>query len=267
MFGLQGLLSLQGQAAAQELSALDDQGKELVNSACVQCHGLQLLGLEPRTEEEWEATVFEMISHGAPIFETEVTGLSRYLARAYGAREQQGIEDEDYLQEPTTDVWQEVLPEGEGKASTIAACSGCHGPEVLMSYSSDESGWQTVIQRMMALGAKVYETDLVRISRYLSSSTGKSGQSNIGARAKALSSRSPEVVSRMEGTSGSAILKEACVQCHGLQIISLQPRGKEEWKKTIFEMVSHGAQISLEEIEDLIEYLTRHYVPEVAREE
>ena len=71
--------------AAQEGGALPDgDGKELVETVCTQCHGLDSVTGYRRSTEEWKSVVNDMVSRGAPLFEDEVEAVAQYLGKNFG---------------------------------------------------------------------------------------------------------------------------------------------------------------------------------------
>jgi len=63
-------------------------------------------------------------------------------------------------------VWAQ-LPDGAGKEETQRVCKGCHELERSVSPRQDRDGWQQTMDKMVALGAKVTETDYNAILDYL----------------------------------------------------------------------------------------------------
>jgi competence protein ComEA len=61
------------------------------------------------------------------------------------------------------------LPDGPGKDATIRTCGVCHAPERSASVRLTREGWEDVIARMVALGAKGSDEDLKAVLDYLSS--------------------------------------------------------------------------------------------------
>src|SRR5471032_368155 len=63
-------------------------------------------------------------------------------------------------------VWAQ-LQDGAGKEETQRVCKGCHELERSVSPHQDRDGWQQTMDKMVALGAKVTETDYNAILDYL----------------------------------------------------------------------------------------------------
>ncbi len=60
---------------------------------------------------------------------------------------------------------------------------------------------------------------------------------------------------------GQRLLEGACLQCHPLRPTEVTRDGRQGWEDTVHKMVVFGAQLSVEEMDVLVEYLTKHYGP------
>ena len=60
------------------------------------------------------------------------------------------------------------LPNGPGKNETVRICGACHAPERSASVRLTREGWEDVLARMMALGAKGTDEDMKTVLEYLS---------------------------------------------------------------------------------------------------
>jgi competence protein ComEA len=61
------------------------------------------------------------------------------------------------------------LPDGTGKAETEKVCSECHDLARSISLRQDRAGWENIVDKMVALGAKASDTELQAIVDYLAS--------------------------------------------------------------------------------------------------
>ena len=68
---------------------------------------------------------------------------------------------------------------------------------------------------------------------------------------------SPE--SRFPAGPGRDALFKVCGSCHGPESVLGQLKTGEEWRKTLDEMASNGAQGSDEEWDQILAYLVKHY--------
>jgi hypothetical protein len=66
-------------------------------------------------------------------------------------------------------VWARAqLPEGPGRAETVRVCGTCHAPERGASVRLTPEGWEDVIARMVALGARGTDAEFAAVVEYLS---------------------------------------------------------------------------------------------------
>jgi DNA uptake protein ComE-like DNA-binding protein len=63
---------------------------------------------------------------------------------------------------------QTLLPEGAGKPETVKVCGTCHPAERGAAVKLTRDGWQEIITRMVALGAKGTDAELEAVLQYLS---------------------------------------------------------------------------------------------------
>lgn len=59
------------------------------------------------------------------------------------------------------------LPEGKGREQVMKVCIGCHEVERSVSLRQDRNGWQTTLAKMVGLGMKASDEELVSILDYL----------------------------------------------------------------------------------------------------
>jgi competence protein ComEA len=61
-----------------------DEGRRIIESACVICHELSMVTNTVRTNERWVETVSDMVSRGAPLIEGEREAVLSYLTSNFG---------------------------------------------------------------------------------------------------------------------------------------------------------------------------------------
>lgn len=71
-----------GASHAQEGASKD--GGALVAELCTKCHNLDEVVRLRQSREDWEETVYSMVSRGAPIFPGEIPLIVDYLSSTYG---------------------------------------------------------------------------------------------------------------------------------------------------------------------------------------
>jgi competence protein ComEA len=65
----------------------------------------------------------------------------------------------------------------------------------------------------------------------------------------------------MPAGPGKAIIQEKCVVCHALTVVTSKHSSRKEWDQVVNQMVSRGADLTDEEIDTVIEYLSKNYGP------
>lgn len=59
--------------------------------------------------------------------------------------------------------------------------------------------------------------------------------------------------------SSEALLQSQCSGCHALAVVTGRPKSSEEWRETVFRMISMGATLTDAEAELVIEHLTENF--------
>ncbi|MBI9046707.1 MAG: hypothetical protein JEZ06_19615 [Anaerolineaceae bacterium] len=67
-----------------EIVASSNEGKELLESRCTECHTLGKVESASKTSEEWQSNVERMVLKGASLNEEEQGILIEYLSETYG---------------------------------------------------------------------------------------------------------------------------------------------------------------------------------------
>ncbi len=60
-------------------------------------------------------------------------------------------------------------------------------------------------------------------------------------------------------TDGQTLMQQRCSVCHSLDRITSAHKTADQWKTTVERMISHGAQLSPQEEQILIDYLAQNY--------
>ena len=58
---------------------------------------------------------------------------------------------------------------------------------------------------------------------------------------------------------GKTIVARSCASCHSLKVVTSKRASKEQWATLVDQMISRGADVSDDEIDPLIEYLSRNF--------
>jgi glucose dehydrogenase/cytochrome c5 len=65
----------------------------------------------------------------------------------------------------------------------------------------------------------------------------------------------------MPDGAGKAIVQKQCAVCHGLTVVTAKHASRKEWEQVVNQMVSRGADLTDDEIDTVLEYLTKNYGP------
>jgi mono/diheme cytochrome c family protein len=60
---------------------------------------------------------------------------------------------------------------------------------------------------------------------------------------------------------GKDIVLRACVKCHSLKITTSKRASEDEWATSVNNMVNRGAVLSDDEIDEVIDYLSKNFKP------
>jgi competence ComEA-like helix-hairpin-helix protein len=70
--------------AAVDSGLPDGKGKDVVESACSDCHSLERIKAQRLDEEGWNSLLHEMLENGAPINPNDMRVIVSYLAKNFG---------------------------------------------------------------------------------------------------------------------------------------------------------------------------------------
>ena len=226
-----------------------EEGKRLVEVACVQCHSLRPLNLVRADAEEWRKMVYDMISQGAQVAPEEIPPLISYLSTAFGTQAPLGSGPTESKQ--SEQEWLDGLPQGEGRSLVASSCRGCHSLQDVIAFRGDRQAWEAVVARMIRLGAPVPGPEVSTVTQYLARSFGSDGEA-VSWPAKS----SPESAGESQ-SQGQRLVEAACVQCHSLRHLTLVRADAEEWTRIVYDMISQGAQVAPDEVLVLVRHLAR----------
>lgn len=65
----------------------------------------------------------------------------------------------------------------------------------------------------------------------------------------------------LDNNESKRLYESVCTQCHGLQMIEKTRNGRTGWENTVHKMVVAGAQLTVDEMESVIDYLSQRYGP------
>jgi competence ComEA-like helix-hairpin-helix protein len=60
---------------------------------------------------------------------------------------------------------------------------------------------------------------------------------------------------------GQAIVEQKCANCHAVKVITAKKASKQQWSTIIDQMITRGADVPDDDIEILVDYLTKNFGP------
>ncbi len=247
----------------------DGEGKGLLLAACTQCHSLNSTIQQRKTADQWERTVRDMVARGAQIQPQEITIIAKYLARSFrpGAPPIAQSSVQTVVAAPTNPQFDpnsaSALPEGAAKAFIVRSCIECHGLDRITTRRKDEAGWRANVKDMVRLGAELRPEEETVMIAYLVQHFGRqpSSAANVAGNNEAARTIKPTDPAQMlPDGEGKGLVLATCVQCHNLRTVVAQRKDAEGWRRTVYDMVARGAQLSRAETEITARYLAE-YLP------
>ena len=176
------------------------------------------------------------------------------------------------------------LPEGDGKPIATEFCQDCHRLTNLTKAHKAADDWRDTLQLMMDRGARLPPEDVDTLIQYLSANFGpKTDAPTPDAQASSAPQSTPApgapsvpaanaapgapVLPRMadlpEGDGKTSTIKY-CQNCHVLTDIAKERKSSDEWRENLQLTVHRGANIPADQIDILIQYLTKNFGPKSA---
>ena len=140
-------------------------GRDLVATACTQCHGLRLIVSLRDGPVGWKHFVDDMILRGAQLTPQEADSVTQYLAKNFGpgtSPMQSGLKSE-------------ALPSGDGEKLVGSHCALCHDLGRITTVGRSKEEWNNTVGNMMArAGTNVAsQQEILTMASYLTTNFGK----------------------------------------------------------------------------------------------
>jgi mono/diheme cytochrome c family protein len=131
-----------GTAPQTSVELPEGEGKTILETTCVSCHGLDVLSKrEGLQAEPWKTIVEQMRQYGANVTDDQSSTLVRYLADNFG----------------------------EGRRILDTSCTTCHGLNEVKKFKGfyKRDDWQDVVTTMVKYGADVKDPQVPVLVDYL----------------------------------------------------------------------------------------------------
>jgi cytochrome c5 len=149
-------------ASAQPANALPPgDGRDLVATACTQCHALTVILALRDGPIGWKRHVYHMVMRGAQLDAREVDTVLAYLDANFGPGQRMP---------PAKPV---TLPAGPGKELVETRCTACHDLERVTAAKRQKSEWDSVVANMLERFGLQAPDEARAISAYLATQYGQ----------------------------------------------------------------------------------------------
>jgi mono/diheme cytochrome c family protein len=132
-------------------------------------------------------------------------------------------------------------------------CTACHGIDDYAFYALDKAGWEKLIadKHKGADAANLSDSDRNLLTDWLVSKFGPDSKPFPRTYIP------PEIKTFFSDPEAFRLMNRACTKCHGIDRVQGARKAEEDWRVTLVDMRERGALLSDEELERLVEWLTR----------
>jgi len=134
------------------------EGRDLVATACTQCHALTPIVGGREGAAGWKNHVYNMVLRGAQLTPSEADTVIKYLTANFGPRAGQPAKV--------------TLPDGPGKELVETRCAACHDLERVTIVKRYRRDWPPIVSNMVARGAVATPDEAHAIATYLAAQFG-----------------------------------------------------------------------------------------------
>ena len=131
------------------------EGRDLLATACSQCHPLNVIRSMRESADGWKRHVYNMVTRGAQLNAREADKVVAYLAANFGPTT------------PAASATLVALPGGPGKDLVETRCTACHDLERVASAKRQKSEWPALVANMVSRGAVATPDEARAITSYL----------------------------------------------------------------------------------------------------
>jgi cytochrome c5 len=144
---------------AQTAALPQGEGRDLVATACSQCHSLSVIMAGRDGPVGWRRHVYNMVLRGAQLAPREADTVIGYLIANFG---------------PGAPVAAPVpLPGGAGKELVETRCAVCHTLERITIVKRDKRDWETIVANMYERWGVTAPEEAQAINAYLVAQFGR----------------------------------------------------------------------------------------------
>lgn len=131
-------------------------------------------------------------------------------------------------------------------------CTACHGIDDYAFFALDKGGWSKLIDGKHKPGdATLSEADRNLLLDYLAERFGPS------TKPFPRTYIPPEITTFFSDPEAFRLMNRACTRCHAIDRVQGARKPADGWRVTLVDMRERGAQVSDQELEQLVEWLGR----------
>ena len=142
----------------------EGEGRDIVTTACSQCHTLATIIAGREGPNGWRRHVYNMVLRGAQLNESEAETVIKYLAANFGP----GTASPG----SATAATRIALPTGPGKELVETRCTTCHDLERVAGVKRSKRDWPAIVANMVTRGASASMEEAQAIAAYLAAQFG-----------------------------------------------------------------------------------------------
>ncbi len=130
-------------------------------------------------------------------------------------------------------------------------CTGCHGIDDYAFYSLDQAGWSKLIAEKHKPAIELPDADRALLLGWLAE--------RFGPNTKPFPRTyiPPEVTTFFSDPEAFRLMNRSCTRCHAIDKVQGSRKPADGWRVTLVDMRERGAQLSDQELEQLVEWLGR----------
>jgi mono/diheme cytochrome c family protein len=145
-----------------------------------------------------------------------------------------------------------LRPDGPVWNVIRAHCTECHGIDDYAFFALDKAGWQKLISdKHKGADTGASAADLNLLTDWLAATFGPNSKPFPRTYVP------PEITTFFSDPEAYRLMNRSCTKCHGIDRVQGARKAEEGWRVTLVDMRERGAQLSDEELERLVEWLTR----------
>jgi len=130
-------------------------------------------------------------------------------------------------------------------------CTSCHGIDDYAFYSLDQAGWSTLIAEKHKPAIELPDADRAVLLGWLAE--------RFGPNTKPFPRTyiPPEITTFFSDPEAFRLMNRSCTRCHAIDKVQASRKPADGWRVTLVDMRERGAQLSDQELEQLVEWLGR----------